>query len=119
MCRHTHLAVIAMADFARELAVTFGVALGMVAGGALAGAMVALLAGGLPMDTMASLAQRLKLWATVAALGGAIATFHEVLETGIVQGEVTKLVRQMLLLAMAFAGAHLGSVLITAAGGKG
>lgn len=107
-----------MADFARELAIAFAVALGMVAGGALSGALVVLLVGGFPMDTMAALAQRLKLWSTVAALGGALVTF-QMLETGLVQGELAKLARQLLLLGMAFAGAHLGSVLITAAAGKG
>lgn len=107
-----------MAEFVRELAIAFAVSLGMVAGGALAGALVVLLFGGLPMETMVSLAQRLKLWAIVAALGGALVTL-QMLETGLVQGEITKLLRQLILLGAAFAGAHLGSVLVAAAAGRG
>ncbi len=62
--------MVAVTEFARDLALSFAAALGMVVGGALAGGFVALFTGGLPLETMDTLSRRLKLWATVASVGG-------------------------------------------------
>lgn len=107
-----------MGEFARDLALSFAAALGMVVGGALAGGFVSLLTGGLPLETMDTLSRRLKLWATVASVGGALVAF-QTLESGFVEGELRFMVRQLILICVAFAGAHLGQVLVAAVAGKG
>lgn len=101
--------------FGAELALTFCLALGVVLGGSLFGALGGLLTG-YPARTMWRLAGELKPWAVVAALGGDIATFWH-LEQGVLRGQVLDLGKQVLLLAVAFVGAQVASYLILAATG--
>lgn len=105
-----------MAGFLQELAFAFAGALGMVVGGSLATGAAALLTGGLPLDTMADMSRRLKLWAAVAGVGGALVAFRT-LESG-VTGETRETLRQVVLIGTAFAGAHLGELLVRLAAGK-
>lgn len=63
-----------MPGFGAQLALTFCLALGVVLGGSLFGALGGLLTG-YPARTMWRLAGELKPWAVVAAIGGDISTF--------------------------------------------
>jgi hypothetical protein len=109
------MAVKRVPSFSAELALTFSLALGVVLGGSFFGAVGGLF-GGYPARTMWRLAGDLKLWAVVAALGGDIETFRR-LEQGILRGQFLDLGKQVLLLVAAFAGAHLGVLLIMLASG--
>lgn len=62
------------------------------------------------------MAGRLKLWAVVAGVGGALVAFRT-LEAG-VAGEVRETVRQVVLICVSFAGEHLGEIMVRAAAGK-
>lgn len=81
-----------------EIVHTFCVALGVVTGGALMGALGAT-------------ASRLKSWAMVAALG---VTFESIryLETGFLHGQLRTVARQCAYIMTAFLGAHLGYLLL-------
>jgi len=96
---------------------TFSLALGLVLGGALFGSLGGLITG-YPARTMARLAADLKLWAVVASLGGSFATFRQ-MEQGILGGQFLTFGKQLLLLAVAFAGAHLATLLVVFASGEG
>jgi hypothetical protein len=109
------MAVKRVPSFSAELALTFSLALGVVLGGSLFGAIGGLLAS-YPARTMWRLAGDLKLWAVVTALGGDFETFQR-LEQGILRGQFLDLGKQLLLLAAAFAGAHFGALLVLAASG--
>lgn len=101
----------------QTVVLTFFVALGVSLGGSLAGSLGALLAQRPPGSTMAELAQELKIWALVAALGG---TFNLIqgFEAGFLGRHFTDIVKQLVLLLCAFGGAHLGYVIIVSLGVK-
>jgi len=96
----------------------FFIALGVILGGCLFGSVAATLTGQPPLKVMAELAQRLKIWALVVALGGTFSSFR-VIELGLVQGEVRAVVRQLAYIFIAFCGAHLGYIIISLLEGGG
>jgi len=107
-----------MEHWAAKLLFIFFTSLGMITGGTLIGALSAALTGQGPFRTMIHLAEDLKIWAAVAAIGGSF-TSLQALESGLLEGQVTAVLKQLAFLFSAFAGAHLGYVLILAlAGGR-
>jgi hypothetical protein len=90
----------------------------MIVGGTMIGSISAVLTGQGPFRTMQNLAQDLKIWAAVAAIGGTF-TSLQALESGLLEGQVSTVAKQLAFLFSAFAGAHLGYMLVlTVAGGK-
>ncbi len=98
-------------DFLNQLILSFCISFGMITGGSLLGSLGALLTGGHPATTMMDLAQRLKIWAAVASLGGTFSTIR-VLESMLWERQLAVLLQQISLVAAAFGGAHIGYVLI-------
>ncbi len=101
-----------------DLLYAFSIALGVVVGGAAAGGLVALVTGEFPLRTMAILAERLKLWGIVAALGGSFAMLKTI-ESGVLEGQPAAAGKQLLFVLTAYFGAHLGQVLMTLVAGEG
>lgn len=64
-----------------------------------------------PIATMDQLVSQLKIWALVAALGGTVDMLSS-LESHILDGHLGLVAQQLLMLLSAFAGAHLGYLLI-------
>jgi hypothetical protein len=91
---------------------SFFIALGVLLGGTLIGAIGAFLAGEPPLTKMFEFANSLKIWALVAAIGGTFDAFYS-FERGIIQGETRDIVRQVLLIISAMGGAQTGWLLIT------
>lgn len=89
----------------------FFIALGVVIGGSTIGTLSTLITGRPPLYTMADLASRLKIWALVAALGGTFSTIRA-LESGFLGGQITVVLKQVLLILFAFWGSHIGYLLI-------
>lgn len=89
------------------------VALGLVLGGSLIGSVGALLTHRPPMATMLHLADQLKIWAMVSALGGTMDTI-KVIETGVLEGHFTLIIKQLGYLLAAFIGCQIGYFLIQA-----
>lgn len=65
------------------------------------------------LRTMVELARDLKIWAAVAAIGGAF-TSLQTLESGLLEGRLLTVVKQLCFIFSAFAGAHLGYVVVLA-----
>nr|WP_243740072.1 YtrH family sporulation protein [Aureibacillus halotolerans] len=87
------------------------VALGVILGGSFIGGISAFLTGAPPYETIGRLAQSLKIWGMVAAIGGTfdvISTF----ERGIFYGAPLDIFKQTLLILSAMAGAQSGAKLI-------
>ncbi len=103
--------------FLSDVTLLFFVSLGVVVGGSFTGGIAAALTGELPMSTMKTLAERLKLWGAVASLGGAFYTL-QTLEAGLLEGQLRGVIRQLLYIIAAFAGAQLGLILIYRLVGK-
>ncbi|MBX5437432.1 MAG: YtrH family sporulation protein [Alicyclobacillaceae bacterium] len=94
-------------SFWTDLVVNFFVALGMVVGGALLGAVGAVLTQQPPMEVMVTLASRLKIWALVSTLGGTMDTLR-VIESGVLERQLLPVGRQFALLVAAFLGCQAG-----------
>jgi len=107
-----------MQEYLAELVHALFIALGVVVGGSMIGSLAALVVGSPPATAMAALASRLKIWAVVTALGGTFETFQSI-DSGLLEGNLLVLARQLLFLFSAYTGAHLGFLLVsTAAGGR-
>ncbi|MGI9862003.1 YtrH family sporulation protein [Moorella naiadis] len=107
-----------MDAFFPRLLLIFFTALGVVLGAAIIGSLAAVLVGQPPLRTMTRLALEIKIWAIAAAMGG---TFNaiEILGQGIMEGQLRILLKQLLFIIIAFAGAQVGYWLIqNLAGGK-
>lgn len=91
----------------------FFVAFGVVVGGSIMGGVGSVIGHHhlTPMATMEQLSEQLKIWALVAALGGTVDMLRSV-ETNILEGHLGLVVQQIFMLLSAFAGAHIGYVLI-------
>ncbi|MBO8128430.1 MAG: YtrH family sporulation protein [Peptococcaceae bacterium] len=107
-----------MEGFAQKLIVVFFTACGTLLGAALIGALGAALVREPPIATMLKLAQEIKIWAIVAAIGGTFSTF-EAFESGLFQGEIKAVVRQFCYVLSSLAGAQLSYfVILTLTGGN-
>jgi hypothetical protein len=94
--------------FIGTLVLDFFVALGIVLGGSIIGAIGALLTHRPPMTTMVKLADDLKIWALVAALGGTMDTL-KVFDTGVFGGgNLGGALKQFCYLIAAFLGCNVG-----------
>jgi len=89
----------------------FFVAFGIVVGGSLMGAMGSFLVRQPPMTSMVGIAEKLKIWGLVGALGGTFDSFMQI-ERVFADGQINPIVKQIILIMCAFAGAHTGTVLM-------
>jgi hypothetical protein len=100
-----------MGKFSATFILDFFVAFGMVVGGSILGGISALFFNQPPLATMERLAEQLKIWALVAAVGGTFDVLR-VIETGFLGGQLSPVAKQLLYLLSAFIGAQLGTVII-------
>ncbi len=100
-----------MPGFVSNIILNFFIALGVVLGGSVFGALAATLTNQPPLKTMMTVADNIKIWAVAVALGGTFSSFR-VLEQGLFKGEVRSLVRQLLYVFFAMGGAQLGYIML-------
>jgi len=94
------------------LVTTFFIALGVILGGSLLGSLASFLASGQPpFYSIVELAEKLKIWALVSAMGGSFTAFR-VIEIGFLSGQPAEIFKQLALIISAFGGAHFGYVLL-------
>jgi hypothetical protein len=89
----------------------FFIALGVVLGGAILGGIAAFICNAYPMERMMYLADQLKIWAMVAAIGGTFDTIKS-FEVNIMGGQLSLAFQQLIFIISAFIGAHVGTLLI-------
>ena len=108
-----------MEAFQHKVILVFCTALGMMLGASLIGSLAALLAKEPPVTTMLKLAREIRIWAVAAALGGTF-SFLEVLESGLFEGEVRAMIKQLCFVVSAIAGTQVGYYfLLVLVGDKG
>jgi hypothetical protein len=100
-----------MSYFYTKLAECFFVAFGAVLGGAMLGGVGAVFMLSPPANTMLRIAESIKIWALVAAVGGTIDPLR-VIESNFLEGHLSPAFRQILYFVSAFVGAHMGTTLI-------
>lgn len=89
----------------------FFIALGVVIGGTIIGSIGSFLTGGAPLSAMSRIAQSIKIWAIVAAIGG---TFDAIdnFQRGLLEGTTMDLFKQLLLILSAMSGVKLAITLL-------
>lgn len=107
-----------METFINKTILIFCTALGIILGAALIGSLAAVIVKEPPVSTMLKLAREIKIWAIVAAIGGTFSTF-EVLESGLFQGEVRAVIKQLIYIISALAGTQTGYYLLLLLSGEG
>lgn len=100
-----------MSSFSGKSLLIFFTAMGIVMGGSLVGSLAALFTGEPPFLTARKLAEEMKLWAVVAALGGTF-TSIELLGSGLFTGQLRPLVKQLLFIIAGVAGAEAAKFLV-------
>ncbi|AZO96216.1 hypothetical protein GM661_14010 [Iocasia frigidifontis] len=96
----------------------FFIALGVVLGGSFIGSIGGLIINQSPLKIMVDIADDLKLYAIISAIGGTFANLR-LLEGVIFQGQLSIIVEQFFILLSAFLGGQLGYwIIIVFCGGK-
>lgn len=107
-----------METFSQKMLLIFFTALGVMLGSSILGSMAAVFAKIPPARTMMRLADDIKIWAIVAAIGGTFPTI-EILGSGLFEGQIRATIKQVLFIISAFLGASVGHWILSAlAGGK-
>jgi hypothetical protein len=99
--------------FLNKMVLIYFTALGILLGASLVGSLAAVLVREPPVITMLKLARDIKIWAIAAAIGGTFSTF-EILESGLFQGEVRAVIKQLFYIVSALAGTQTAHYLILA-----
>ncbi len=100
-----------MGSFMSKALLDFFIAFGVVLGGSMLAGIGAVIALQSPVDTMKYIAEHLKIWAVVAAVGGTIDPIR-VIESNFWLGNLSPVFKQLLYIFVSFVGAHLGTELI-------
>ncbi|ABS74987.1 MULTISPECIES: YtrH family sporulation protein [Bacillus] len=100
------------AGFMANFISSYFIALGVLLGGALIGGLGAYLSGEPPLTAITKLANRLKIWALVAAIGGTFDAVYS-FERGLFEGNTRDIFKQLLLIISAMGGAQTGWLIIS------
>ncbi|WP_088103809.1 YtrH family sporulation protein [Halalkalibacter urbisdiaboli] len=93
------------------LIIDFFVAFGVIIGGAIVGGIGAFLIGKPPLSVINDLANSLKIWAIVAAIGGTFDAISNI-ERGLFYGTHDDILKTVFMIFAALCGAHSGTLLI-------
>jgi hypothetical protein len=100
-----------MVMFLSRCLLDFFVAFGVVLGGTMLAGICAVLTLDPPINRMSLVAEQIKIWAMVAAIGGTIDPIRAI-ETNFALGNISPAIKQILYIVCAFTGAHVGTMLI-------
>lgn len=100
-----------MQTFWQKTILIFFTSMGIVLGGSLVGAIATILTGQPPFLTARRIADEMKLWAVVAALGGTFSSI-EILGSGFFSGQMRPLIKQLLYIIAGIAGAEVAKQII-------
>lgn len=93
------------------LITSYFISLGVIIGGSIIGSLGSFLVGAPPLYWMARFAENLRIWAIVAAMGGTFDAVYE-FERGIFSGDTRAIIRQIIIIVVAMAGAQTGALIL-------
>lgn len=96
-----------MREFLNNTIYNFLIAFGVITGASLFAGVAALVNDHPPLKTMLDIADSIKIWAVAVALGGTFSSF-EIIEKGLLNGEVKSIIKQAIYVVMAVIGANAG-----------
>ncbi|TCP32083.1 sporulation protein YtrH [Scopulibacillus darangshiensis] len=97
--------------FASTAIMNFFIAFGVIIGGCFIGGIGAFLVSRPPLSEMNNLADSMKIWAVVTAIGGTFDVIDR-LEKGFLDGTPIEVVKHLLLIVSAMSGAHTAAMII-------
>lgn len=97
--------------FASTAIMNFFIAFGVLIGGCFIGGLGAFLVSRAPLSEMTSLADNMKIWAVVTAIGGTFDTLNR-LEKGFLDGTPIEVIKHLLLIVSAMTGAHTAAMIV-------
>ncbi|WP_210365015.1 YtrH family sporulation protein [Bacillus sp. REN3] len=98
--------------FVSHLFESYFIALGVLLGGSLVGAIASFLTGQPLLTEISRLSNSIRIWAIIAAIGGTFDTVYS-FERGLLNGETKDIFKQFLLILTAMGGAQTGALLIS------
>jgi hypothetical protein len=101
-----------MGAFMADMVFKFFVAFGIVLGASFFGMLGAFIIQQPLHNYVKPLTESIKIWALVVTLGGTIDPIR-VIESGFFGGQLPPVTKQLVIILVAFAGAHLGTVLVS------
>lgn len=90
---------------------SYFIALGVMLGGTLIGGLAAFVTGEPLLTEISKIANGLRIWAIIAAIGGTFDTVYS-FERGFLQGETKDLLKQFMLILSAMGGAQTAALII-------
>jgi len=90
---------------------SFLIALGVIVGASLFAGVAALINNHPPLKTMLDFSDSIKIWAVAVALGGTFSSF-QILEQGLLKGEIRSIGKQAIYVLVALLGANSGCNII-------
>ncbi|SDC08594.1 Sporulation protein YtrH [Paenibacillus sp. UNCCL117] len=100
-----------VAVFLSKCLLDFFIAFGVVLGGTMLAGISSVITLDPPVHRMLTVAEQIKIWAMVAAIGGTIDPIRAI-ETHFQDGHISPAIQQILYIVCAFTGAHMGTTLI-------
>ncbi|RYL94599.1 YtrH family sporulation protein [Sporolactobacillus sp. Y61] len=100
-----------MQTFFSNAIMNYSIAFGVIIGGCIVGGISASIIGRPPFSEMERLASTMKIWAVVTAIGGTFDTIEN-LERGFLSGSLVEVLKQILLIGAAMAGAHMAGMTV-------
>lgn len=100
-----------VSSFINNVIFNFLIAFGVIIGVSAFAGISALLSNHPPLKTMLDISTSIRIWAVAVALGGTFTTF-EILEKGLLKGELRSTIKQAIYIVMALFGANTGLSII-------
>ncbi|WP_026676574.1 YtrH family sporulation protein [Fictibacillus gelatini] len=100
-----------IANYVAKVVISFFTSFGVILGGAIIGGLAAFLVGKAPILETVKIADQLKIWAIVSAIGGTFDTFN-LFERNFFHGVSTEIIKQIIIILVAMAGANTATLLI-------
>jgi Sporulation protein YtrH len=100
-----------MSPFMSKMIDEFLIAFGVVLGGCILAGIAAVITSKNPTDQMELIAENIKIWAVVVAVGGTIDPIRSI-QSSFLDGHITPAISQILYILSAYLGAHIATTLI-------
>lgn len=100
-----------MPIFISNILYSFLIAFGVIIGASLFAGIGALINNHPPFKTMLDVSKSIKIWAVAVGLGGTFSSF-QVIEQGLLKGEIKSVIKQITYIIAALTGSNLGCSII-------